>query len=347
MLQPWGTIITHLDFALQPIVSVHAGTCIGVEALLRNYEKAGFSSIQEVFEKAWQDQYLYHLELQLREKAIQKFCLLPFAHQVKLFFNIDTRVVSMPDYQPGNTLHILEKYHLKASQVVFEISEQHRVSSFHHLQRVLEQYRQQGFQIALDDYGIGFSGLQLLYYCEPEYIKIPRFFVEGLARDQRKKLFLSNLVSISHTLGIQIIGEGIETEQDFYEGWGIGFDFVQGFLIQKPTREPETLQERYSLVVSLHRANRRHRKEDTPLILANLEKIPAISVHDSPIQACEVFRVNPQYHLLPVVDKESKPVGIITEQDLRKILYSRYGHALLENPTLQSVEPFLIPCPVF
>lgn len=242
MLQFWEAIIAVLDFAFQPIVSAHSGTCIGFEALLRGYDQAGFSSIQEVFEKAWQERYLYCLELQLREKAIQKFCRLPFSHKLKLFFNVDTRVVSTSDYEPGQTLQILKKYNLQAHQVVFEISEQHRVSSLQHLQNILEQYRQQGFQIALDDYGIGFSGLQLLYYCEPEYIKIPRFFIEGLSQDPRKKLFLSNLINTSHVLGIQVIGEGIETEQEFYEGWGVGLDFIQGFLIQKPTCEMEVLQ---------------------------------------------------------------------------------------------------------
>ncbi len=253
----------------------------------------------------------------------------------------------MPDYQPGRTLQIIAKYNLQPHQLVLEISEQHQVSSFHQLQHILHRYRRQGFQVALDDYGIGFSGLQLLYYCEPEYIKIPRFFVEGLARDHRKKLFLSNLVNISHVLGIQVIGEGIETEQEFHEGRGVGFDLAQGFLIQKPTVEMETLQEYYPLVSSLNQMNRRKKQEDIAIILAHCEKIPAISTQNTLIQACETFRENPRHHLLPVVDKENFPVGIIKEQDLRKILYSRYGHALLENPTLGNMEQCLIPCPIF
>jgi diguanylate cyclase (GGDEF)-like protein len=343
MREKWEEIVDVLDFAFQPIVNIRTGLCIGFEALLRNWEQVGFSSIHEVFDWAFEKGFLRVFDLALREKAIAKFVRIRLQRPVKFFFNLDPRVVTTPEYKPGHTLQILERYGLSAKQVVLEISENHRIHSIDTLQRVLEQYRKQGFQLAIDDYGMGFAGPRLLYLYEPEYVKIPRFFIEGVDRDGRKKLFLINLAATSHTLGTMVIAEGVERNEEFYSCLDIGCDAVQGFLIDTPQKEVSHLKEEYEIVESLYLKNRRKVQDSSSMVLENLELLPTVKAEEPLAKVCELFRSYPKCRFFPVVNNDGEPLGVLQEEDFHNVIYAPYGRALLENLSL-SLELFLKRC---
>ena len=69
------------------------------------------------------------------------------------------------------------------------------------MMKTLEHIKEQGLNIAIDDFGVGFSGLQLLYRVEPDYIKIDRFFIAGIHEDTRKRFLLAHIVDIARLLG--------------------------------------------------------------------------------------------------------------------------------------------------
>ena len=98
---------------------------------------------------------------------------------------------------------------LPPSTVCFELSERHQFECFSSIKTTLTTYKQQGYRIAVDDFGTGFSGLQLLYHAEPDFIKIDRFFIAGIAADPKKRLFVFKVLSLAHTLGIAVIAEGV------------------------------------------------------------------------------------------------------------------------------------------
>ena len=173
----WERAVNQLDYAYQPIINGYTGEVFGYEALLRNWEAAGYSGIHDVFDSAFREKALYTLDLALRKKAIWKLGNLEGAEQKCLFYNLDNRVLEMPDYSPGNTLELLHETGITKSHFYFELSERHEISSYEETVHILEQYKGQNFRIAIDDYGSGYSGMQLLYHCEPDIIKIDRFFI--------------------------------------------------------------------------------------------------------------------------------------------------------------------------
>lgn len=101
--EKWQKLIEVADFAFQPIVNIYTGKLYAVEALIRNYEGAGFTTIDSIFDTAFSEKTLYPLDVHLREKAIHKFSQLPFAKNIKLFFNLDNRITMMPDFKSGYT----------------------------------------------------------------------------------------------------------------------------------------------------------------------------------------------------------------------------------------------------
>ncbi|MDP3179440.1 MAG: EAL domain-containing protein, partial [Spirochaetaceae bacterium] len=193
----WRRALSRLDYAFQPIALMVDGTAYGFEALLRGFEEAGFPGIAALFDAAFEDKVLYALDLELRRIAFGKF--IAFAPgRSKLFYNLDNRLLSMPDYTTGNTRRIAREAGLVPSRVVMEISELHEPEPRAGFEAIISAYRAQGFRIALDDFGSGYAGLKLLHRAQPDILKIDRYFVGGAADDPRKAAFLEKIAGMAH-----------------------------------------------------------------------------------------------------------------------------------------------------
>ncbi|MDN5304602.1 MAG: hypothetical protein PWP46_1488 [Fusobacteriaceae bacterium] len=231
----WEILVKEIDFAYQPIIDINTKKIYGYEALLRNYKNIGFNTINEFFDTAYLDSTLYKVDLLLREKAIKKFKT--FTTNEKLFYNIDNRLLEMPDYSSGNTLNLLNRLNFEKKRFCIEVSERHNFSNILNINKILEIYKSQGFDIAIDDFGSGFSNLHKLYFIEPQIIKIDRFFISDINKDKKKRLFMKNIVSLAHSLNSIIIAEGIETREEYDICKEIKCDYAQGFYIKKPSQE--------------------------------------------------------------------------------------------------------------
>ena len=96
----WNEIIEKLDYAFQPIIYSHTGKIYAVEALVRGVQNIdGLNSIDDLFDKAFNDDFLYELDLQLREKAISKFSNIEIEN-LKIFYNLDNKAWCVLLYKP-------------------------------------------------------------------------------------------------------------------------------------------------------------------------------------------------------------------------------------------------------
>ena len=314
----WKDIVNRLDYAFQPIVNIHTGVCIGYEALLRNYIGAGFTSIQEIFDTAYNEQVLFKFDLSLRQKAVEKFVTIEHHKNTRLFFNLDNRVLLMPDYLPGNTSEMLKKVNLVSEMICFEISERHEFNCVPDAITVLNKYKKQLYKIALDDFGTGYSGLQLLYHSEPDFIKIDRFFIANIETDSKKKLFVAKVLNLAHILGITVIAEGVETENEFYFCKEIGCDYLQGFFVQKPVIDVCELKNRYEKIFFLHNNERRNKTLDHILLHEQMEYLEPIHLYNfdnnsftDMSSVFESFRRHKNNTFFPVTNTRFEPIGII------------------------------------
>jgi len=353
--QEWSSMVDVLDYAFQPIVSINTGVCLGLEALLRGWDAAGFASIQEIFDTAFVEKKLFHVELALREKAVRKFAGIPFHAKLKLFFNIDNRVLRMPDYSSGSTARILERFGIPPDTVVLELSEKHDLNSHaFSTDAALNSYRKQTYRIAIDDFGTGYSGLQLLYNSEPDFIKIDRFFIAGIEADSRKRLFVGKVVNLAHTLGIMVIAEGVETGSEYICCKDIGCDHVQGFLVQKPTLELMEIAEKYDGISRLASADRRDKSHDQALLSQEMEYLEPIHLHAAPnggvtdmAAVFESFRKYRSRSFFPVINGNDAPLGLVRESGIKEYVYSKYGKDLLLNRGMgKTLLDFVVRCPI-
>lgn len=329
----WLKALEYIDYAFQPIVNIYSGECYGYEALLRGFDRAGFATIQALLDAAASQHVLHQVDLQLREIAVRKFTAISNG-RTKLFFNLDNRLLSSGDYASGETMQLLARYGLPRECICFEISEKHEIFPGAKITDLLTVYRRQGFRIAVDDFGAGFSGLKLLYIAEPDFLKIDHFFVKEIAKDSRKRLFVSSIVNIAHIIGSQVIAEGVETEAEYKACRDIGCDFIQGFLVARPILEFAPLQERYAVIERLNAAERRGRPgEDRFRIASNMAQPPPVPHNATLPEVCRVFKESHDIDFVPVINGNDEPLGILRERDLKPYIYSRYGQELLQNPT--------------
>ena len=328
----WQKCLSQVSYAFQPIVNIHSGVCFGVEALLRNVSAAGFDSIAGLFDQAHGDRVLPLVHRLLCRRAIDAFRCIPWHERLTLFYNLDNRLFNSEQYTVEAVVDALDAEGLADDRLCFEISEQHDIDRPPALTERLDVLRKRGVRIAVDDFGVGFSGLRLLYYSRPDYIKIDRFFIEDISHDPEKRMLAGCIVSMAHQMGGTVIAEGVESEAEYHECRRLGCDLVQGFLIQKPQLDPGRLKNNYPIVLRLCEKERRHgREKDVSLVEAEIEYVRAIASHAPVTDILDAFKNEPSRTFFPVVNPTHEPVGIIREASLKGFIYSRFGRFVLEN----------------
>ncbi|MGJ0341300.1 GGDEF domain-containing protein [Aliarcobacter cryaerophilus] len=326
----WDEIIDKLDYAFQPIIYAQSGKLYAVEALLRNVQDIpNITTIDDLFDLVFSNDYLYEFDLLLREKAIKKFANINIPN-LKLFYNLDNRIIYNKNYSSGNTQKILTKYNLSKDKIIFELSEKGTSIEQNALSTMLQRYKQSGYSIAIDDFGIGVSGLKLLYFSEANIIKIDRFFISNIDQDSKKKLFCSSIIDMAHIMGMQVIAEGVETQKEFYTCKDIGADFIQGFLVQKPTKNINEIKPIYNDISNLILDDKR---EDQNKFIDEqfIDKIEPLPVNSSLYDIILHFKKNTEHNFVPIIDEFRYFLGIIYESDIKKISYSQYGLSLAQN----------------
>ena len=331
----WNEIIAKLDYAFQPIIYSHTGKIYAVEALVRGVQNIdGLNSIDDLFDKAFNDDFLYELDLQLREKAISKFSNIEIEN-LKIFYNLDNRIIYNKKYTQGNTAKILDKYKLDKNRICFELSEKGTAIEQNALSSMIQKYKESGYSIAIDDFGIGVSGLKLLYFSEAHVIKLDRFFITNIDQDSKKKLFCSSIIEMAHIMGMQVIAEGIETAKEFYTCKDIGADFIQGYLVQYPTLDINEIKNIYPNIVSLINDDKRA-NGNASIDSEFIESIIALDINTSLYNLFVHFKEDTKNNFVPIVDDFENFLGIIYESDIKKISYSQYGLSLAQNMTYSS-----------
>lgn len=336
-----------LDIAFQPIVDIHSGAIYGVEALLRGTDILGFESIHAFFDSLFEDKVLYTFDIRLREKVIKKFCMIPEYENLKLFYNLDNRLLEMANFSKGNTSRILRRYKLDHKAIVFELSERNEIGDVAHFTNLMHHYDHEGFSVAIDDFGVGQSGYKLLYHCTPDIIKIDRFFLTDIDKDSKKKLLVRHIVQLATLMGCRVIAEGVETERELLVCKEVGCHLVQGYFVQRPTLQCNEILQKYTHISGEFVADKRA-KSDQNIILKRLEPLKPVVIGETMESLLDLLKQEDEMFMVPVVDAQHQPMGIIHEHRLKSVIYSPYGRSLIQNKSsnLSILETYIEPIPV-
>ncbi len=317
----------------QPILDFSTGSIMGWEALARGPAGTSFQSPIMLFELAEQLERLFALEELCREKAITN--LGEIAPDQRLFLNIHPRTMVDPEFTPGKTLSLLERAGMKPANIVFEITERHSLQDFGLFYRTLEHYRSQGFQVAVDDVGAGYSGLSSIAEIQPDFIKIDMSLVANVDRDPVKRALLETITTFAEKIGSKIIAEGIETRAQAICLLDIGVHYGQGYFLARPSFP------RPGLAVDA----------DELRVVGDLSQksltcsMPVGGLAEAPHAVPSEFLVSDAQHFFEknrtfsslVVTEDDKPKGLIMEYHLNRQLSSQFGVALFYKRPVNSI----------
>ncbi|HVF06868.1 MAG TPA: EAL domain-containing protein [Frankiaceae bacterium] len=211
--------------ALQPIVSLEDGRCVGVEALSRFPEPGAAPDV--VFAQAHAVGLGAELERRSLASAVR---LLPAVAPdqflaVNLAPSVAATLASWPEDVPLRRL-------------VLEITEHDAVESYAALRAALEPLRERGARIAIDDAGAGFASLHHIVELSPDIVKIDRALVHGVAHDPVRRSVVTSFVLLGVELGAVVLAEGVENEEDVGVLRRLGVRAAQGYVFAKPSTDP-------------------------------------------------------------------------------------------------------------
>jgi EAL domain-containing protein (putative c-di-GMP-specific phosphodiesterase class I) len=216
------------DFAFQPIVSIGGKTVFAHEALARG--PAGEPAPSILAQVTWQNRHRFDQECRVR--AIERAAELNMPEALSI--NFIPNAVNNPLACVQRAVRAADEHGFALSRLIFEVTEGERVEDSEALVKIFREYRKLGMKTAIDDFGAGFAGLNLLARFQPDIVKIDIDLVRDIDTLHVKQIIVESIVELCLKLGIAPLAEGVETpaERDFLASLGI--DLMQGFLFARP-----------------------------------------------------------------------------------------------------------------
>lgn len=212
------------DIVFQPIFDLQSMKVISCEALCR-FRASPYRSPDKWFKDASEVGLGIELELAILKTTLASFPLLPAS--LSLSINASPQAV-----MSGRLLElILSAY---APRTIVEITEHALVANYVDLHAQLAPLKQRGVQIAVDDAGAGYSGLQHIVQLGPDIIKMDMSLTRAVDTDPARRALARAMVFYAREVGSRVLAEGIETASELSTLEALGTDRGQGYLLGKP-----------------------------------------------------------------------------------------------------------------
>ena len=299
----------------QPIIDRTTRVPIGYEGLIRGPASSPLHLPGALFAAAVREGCTLELERISVDAVLRDFAALELPG--RLFINLLPQTLLDWDDFASWLAQSLDQYRLDPHEIVVEITEHGMTDDDDRLVSAVKPLRTMGCDIALDDLGAGTSGLKTWSMIRPDFVKVDRYFISGIETDPVRAEILRSVVDMACALGCRVIAEGVENAGQCELVLDLGVDHVQGYFLGRPQAMPRVSPvalaplDRAAVVIA-----------DCAEHLAR--EVPALAGTDTVGRAVEVFRSEPSWSALAVVDG-GRPTGLIRRDQLLT-LFSRPLH---------------------
>lgn len=225
-----------ISILFQPIISLVSAKILGFECFSRGPSNSNLISFPSLFEEAKKSGLELDLECLCHRTALQTFAKLRLPG--KLFLNLTPECIMHPLFNNLQLEDLIIECGLSRDDIVIELTEYHLNYQKEPILEALKYYHSRNFKIAMDDLGEGISSLRLWLDLRPEFVKIDKYFIQGIAEDDLRQEFIKSIASMAKKAGTSIIGEGIENQADMVFTKKLGIEYGQGYYIEKPKHVP-------------------------------------------------------------------------------------------------------------
>ena len=220
--------LSSLWIAYQPLVTAATGSLFGYEALLRS-DDAALTDPSAILDAAEALGRVYAVGRAVRDQAPEPMQSVP--PPALLFINLHPSELNdealMVPFAPLTRI---------AERVVLEITERSSLELIDDIPFRVAQLRELGFRIAIDDLGVGYSGLASFAQLEPEFVKLDMSLVRDIHKHPMKQKLVRSMTALCKDVGITVVAEGIEVIEERDAVVELGCELLQGFLFAEPGR---------------------------------------------------------------------------------------------------------------
>ena len=228
-----------LQLAFQPINSVASGDVFSAEALLRWPQPDGTFISPAEFVPVAEDSGLM---IRVGDYVLHEACR-RLAEWRKDGYELDYIAVNVSRVQlaagdfVSKVRAVLERHRLPAESLALELSERGVLSGDTEFLAQLRQLQAAGVRIAIDDFGTGESAISYLMDLPVDILKIDRSFVSGIAHDGKEAAIASAMIALGQRLGLAVVAEGVERDEQLQALKDLGCDAFQGFIVSQALLE--------------------------------------------------------------------------------------------------------------
>lgn len=221
----------------QPQIDLKSGKIVGVEALIRwNHPQKGFIPPMEFIPLAEETKYIYEIEKWVLETAFKqkKSWEADGYKPIRMSVNLSGKSLTM-DNIVDEIRELLSKYELNPKELEIEITETSVMKDLNKAMNILQQIEELGIEVSLDDFGTGYSSLTYLKKLPINDVKMDKNFIKSITvSDNNNDTIVRAVIKLAHDLGLKVVAEGIETDEqlDFLRQHTC--DIGQGYLFSKP-----------------------------------------------------------------------------------------------------------------
>ena len=324
----------------QPIVDLHCGDIIGYEGLTRGPPDSPLHLPVDLFTFARSCGQVTELERLCHTTHVETF--MRDGIEGKLFLNMSPDMLMT--YAPvANSSPLWSNLSgIGPDNIVIELTESNAPSSYAALKTAVADYRSLGVEIAIDDLGEGFSSLRLWAELCPEYVKVDKYFIQDIDKDEMKRQFVRSIIDIARQSGTRLVAEGIETEAELQTVRKLGVQYGQGYLFARPALNPivalapEISGMLHSKTEMTRAVNEQYGKGAKARKIVRV--VPAIADSTAINTVYEIFVKQADLQVLAILS-DGVPIGLIHRLRLLDRLARPYHRELYGNkPCAQFIE---------
>jgi diguanylate cyclase (GGDEF)-like protein len=224
-----------IEIRFQPQVSVTDGAIVGVEALARwKHPSYGELGALTLFGVAEGSDYLAQLSDHVQRKAITEAAAWPESlKHLRLSVNITAADIVRPGFA-AQFLELVRSSGFAPERLTVEVTESGLIEDLSAAADLLAELRGGGLRVAIDDFGTGYSSLAYLKALPLDYLKIDKRLCQDIAGSVRDRIVVRSVIDMARSLGLGVIAEGVETEEQLSLLAQEGCNLYQGFLCAPP-----------------------------------------------------------------------------------------------------------------
>ncbi|HEU5448318.1 MAG TPA: EAL domain-containing protein, partial [Acidimicrobiia bacterium] len=222
----------------QPMIDLHSGAIVGVEALVRwNHPERGLISPAMFIPLAEEQGLIVPIGAAVLDEACRQWARwhseFPGRDPLVLNVNISARQLHSPDFVESIRA-VLLAYDVEPGALCLELTESVLIEDVEAQRHTLAALRELGVALAIDDFGTGYSSLTYLKRFPVNGIKIDQTFVAGIGRDSFDTAIIESVIELAHAVGLHVTAEGVETLDQLLRLRALGCDFAQGYYFARP-----------------------------------------------------------------------------------------------------------------